>query len=535
MNGDIRTSRSWRLVVRAFVVTAIVSVVIVIAAQPGNRSHDPLTARQLETPTFSAPPPAASVSQTLSQVWSDLRRQSTTGGTFLKSLLPTESGAVWISVIVALMVGLDTAEILSPQNVELVSMLIIGVLLFNVMRFFDFLNDPIYFNVFDWVFSAVVLVGLWLFGRALWRVWHPRLRAWRPNLPVRALMVLTLLLVTLNALTVVIRDPDDAGFYTNLGGQRLRERGMFPYGDKLLTGSPAAAYGPLLFLAHLPFQFMLDPAMVNRDSPNHQLMPDDVYHLPPPLATQLATLAFHLLGVAALVIGVRRIADEQVAWGLAALYCGSAYVLGVGGPKEMVNGLTFISHIAAPSLALAAFALLESPLWAGIVLALSIATVFYPLFFLPAWIGYYSRNRAAMWRFIGGVTLAAMVVGGPVLLLSRGNQGQGRLTTIVRETLGHHQSSAGYGTTPFGFWGGRGGLRGWLQTEVIPQQAASTPMFLIVALFSAFAFFPARRARPQQLALLSACAAILAVTWKILGTGVYVTWYYPFLLIGFFA
>jgi hypothetical protein len=25
------------------------------------------------------------------------------------------------------------------------------------------------------------------------------------------------------------------------------------------------------------------------------------------------------------------------------------------------------------------------------------------------------------------------------------------------------------------------------------------------------------------------------VMWKILGTGVYVTWYFPFLLIGFFA
>lgn len=514
---------------------AIVSIVVVIAAQPGNRSHDRLTARQLETPTFSAPPPRASVGQTLSQVWSDLQKQSVTGGTFFKSVLPTEAGALWISVIVAIVVGLDTTEILNPLNVELVSLLVVGVLLFNVMRFFDFLEDPIYFNVFDWVFTGVVFAGIWLFGRALWRVWHPRLQAWRPNLPTRSLMMLTLVLLTLNALTVVIRDPDDAGFYTNLGGQRLRERGMFPYGDKLLTGSPAAAYGPLLFLSHIPFQLMLDPGGVNQDSPNHQLMPDDSYHLPPPLATQLATLSFHLLGVAALVIGVRRIAGDQVAWGLAALYCGSAYVLGVGGPREMVNGLTFISHIAAPSLALLAFALLESPVWSGLFLALSIATVFYPLFFVPAWVGYYSRNRAVMWRFIGGMALAAIVVGGPVLVLSRGNQGQGRLTTIVRETLGHHQSSAGYGTTPFGFWGGRGGLRGWLQEEIVPRQAATTPMFLIVVLFSAFAFFPARRAGPQQLALLSACAAILAVTWKILGTGVYVTWYYPFLLIGFFA
>ena len=510
-------------------------LLVVIAAQPGNRAHDLLGERQLETPTFHAPPPRASASQTIAQAWSDLQQQSITGGTFLKSLLPTEAGTIWISLIVAVVVGIDTVDILNPLNLELASMLVIGVLLFNVMRFFDFLDDPLYFNVFDWVFTGVVFTGVWLFGRALWRVWHPSARGWTPNLPVRSLMVLTALLLSLNALTVLIRDPDDAGFYTNLGGQRLMERGRFPYGDKLLTGSPAAAYGPVLFLSHLPFQFFLDPGGVNTESPDRKFERHDVYKLPAPLATQLATLTFHLLGVAALVFGVRKLAGDQVAWGLAALYCGSAYVMGVGGTHEMVNGLTFISHIAAPSLALAAFAMLESPVVAGVLLALSVATVFYPLFFVPAWVGYYWNNRPAMLRFVGGLALAAVVVGGPVIALSRANQGQGRLTTIIRETLGHHQSSAGYGETPFGFWGGRGGVRALLQDELVKGQAASTPMFMIVAVFAACAFFPARGATPQQLALLSAASAILAVTWKILGTGVYGTWYYPFLLIGFFA
>ena len=532
---DLRSDRSWKVLVRVLLIGAIALIAIAVIAQPGNRDHDRLTRRHLETPVFGPPPPAASAAQTVAQVWSDLRQQSITGGSFLQSLLPTEAGTLWIAVIIAMVVGFDTVDVLNPQNIELVSMLIVGLMLFNVLRFFDFLNDPIYFNVMDWVFIGVVAASLWLFARALWRVWRPQVRAWRPNLPVRSLMVLTIVLLTLNGLTAVIRGPDDAGFYTNLGGQRVRERGMFPYGDKLLTGSPAAAYGPVLFLSHLPFQFALDHSVVNPDSPNHPLLPDDVYYLPPPLASQLATLMFHLLGVAALIIAARRLAGDQVAWGLAALYCGSAYVLGVGGPKEMVGGLTFISHIAAPALALTAFALLDSPLLSGVVLALSIGTVFYPLFFVPAWIGYYSKNRPAMFRFIGGLALAALIVGGPVIALSRATQGQGRLTTIIRETLGHHQGPEGYASTPFGFWGGRGGIRGWLQKEMVAGQAASTPMFMVVLVFSALAFFPARQATPQQLALLSAAAAILAVTWKILGTGVYVTWYYPFLLIGFFA
>ena len=107
--------------------------------------------------------------------------------------------------------------------------------------------------------------------------------------------------------------------------------------------------------------------------------------------------------------------------------------------------------------------------------------------------------------------------------------------TIVRETLGHHQGSDTYGLTPFGFWGRRGGVRAWLVGELIPGQATTTPMFLTAALLAVLAFIPARGATPQQLALLSGATAILVNVWKILGTGVYVTWYYPFLLLGFFA
>ncbi len=506
-------------------ILAVALVAAVIIAQPADRDHQRLTARHLDVSTFPPAPHRASFSATVAQVWADLEQQSIDGRSFLRSILPTESGTIWIAIIVVVVVGLDTARVLNPLNLELVSTLLVGVFMFNVMRFFDFLEDPVYFNVMDWVFTAIFVVTLWLFARAVWRVWSVPAQRWRPNLPVRTLMLLTIVLLTLNALTVVIREPDDAGFYTNLGGQRLRERARFPYGDQLITGSAAAAYGPVLFLAHIPFQFLLDPSPVNPDSQNHALLPDDVYRLPPPLATQLATLAFHLMGVAALIIATRRLAGEQVAWGLAALYCGSAYVMGVGGPREMIGGLTFISHIAAPSLALTAFALLGSPLLAGVTLALSVATVFYPLFFIPAWIGYYWNDRKSMLRFVGGLALAALIVGGPTIALSRSVPGQGRLSTIVRETLGHHQSSAVYGEHLFGFWGGRGGVRGWLQTELVPGQAASTPVFLAVLLFAAWAFFPARGATRQQLALLSAACAMLAVTWKILGTGVYVTWY----------
>ena len=532
MSRDSDQGGAWRLLLSAGVIALAVLVTVILVAQPDNRVHDVLTSRHLETPRFHAPPPLKPIGETLSHLWSDLTHRP--GAAFLDRILPTESGGLWIALIVALVVGFDTSKPRNPRNLELMALLVVGFLLFDVMRFFNLLDDPFYFRVMDWVFTGVVATSLWLAARAAWRVWRPNITPWQPNLPTRALMLLTLVLFTMNALVVIVRAPDDAGFYTNLGGQRLRERGMFPYGDPLITGSPAAAYGPVLFLAHIPFQWLFDRAPIN-PATDHPLEENQVYNLPPAQASQLATLTFHLIAVAALVVGARRLAGDQVAWALAALYCGSAYVLGVGGPPEMVNGLTFISHTAPPALALVAFACLPNPLLAGVFLALSVATVFYPLFFIPAWIGYYLRTRGAAVRFVAGMALAAIVVGGPVLALSRPIEGHGLVGTIVRETLGHHQGSDTYGLTPFGFWGQRGGVRAWMQEELIKGQATTTPMFLVAALLAALAFFPARRATPQQLALLSGASAILVEVWKILGTGVYVTWYFPFLLLGFFA
>ena len=128
-------------------------------------------------------------------------------------------------------------------------LLAIGFLLFNVMRFFDLLGDPTYFWVMDLVFTGIVAVSLSLIALAIWRVRHPHPAPWQPNLPARPLMALAILLLSMNVVTGLASPPDDAGFYTNLGAQRLRERGKFPYGDPLLTNSAGAGYGPLLYLA----------------------------------------------------------------------------------------------------------------------------------------------------------------------------------------------------------------------------------------------------------------------------------------------
>ena len=252
-------------------------------------------------------------------------------------------------------------------------------------------------------------------------------------------------------------------------------------------------------------------------------------------ATQLTAVAFHLIGVAALWAIARRLAGSHVAWGVLALYCGSPFVLGVGGAHESIGGVTFISHIAPTALALLALCWIETPALAGFTLALSVATVFAPLFFVPSWIGYYWRRPQALTRFIAGMALAAVVVGVPVLLRTHALPGRTVLGTVVHDTVGHHQGADMYGQSPFGLWGGRGGLRAIMRDELVPGVSVSSPMFAAALLFMIAGAWLGRNRTPRQLAALMAAMGIASQLWKIHGTGVYVNWYYPFLLLGVFA
>ena len=512
---------------------ALVLLVIgaMLAAHYSPEPREQMIPRHLENAHFDPPPPAPPTGQFVSTLWKDLWGPA--GETFWHAMVPNQAGVLWIALAVMLTVAFDYARPRNPRNFELLALLTLGFLLFNIMRFFDLLGDRTYFWVMDLVFTGIVAVSLALLALAVWRVRHPHTAPWEPNLAARPLMVLAILLLTMNVVTGLASPPDDAGFYTNLGAQRLRERGKFPYGDPLLTNSAGAGYGPLLYLGHLPFQFMLDPKPLNTSQPTRaELEAGATYYLPPPLASKLTTVSFHLIGVASLVTIGLTLATPSVAWGMAAIYCGSAYVMGVGGPRETIGGMTFISHIAPPAISMLAFAFLARPMAAGVLLVAASATVFFPAFFFPAWLGFYWDRRQSALRFVGGCMIAAVVLGVPVVMMSTALEGHSLIGTVIRESVGHHQGTDTYGLSTFGFWGQRGGIRDWFREPFIEGQFTTSPMFLITIGFSSAMFFLARKTTPAQLALITATIGIIAQWSKIHGTGVYVNWYYPFLLIG---
>ena len=68
---------------------------------------------------------------------------------------------------------------------------------------------------------------------------------------------------------------------------------------------------------------------------------------------------------------------------------------------------------------------------------------------------------------------------------------------------------------------------------LIGQSTFSAPFFLLFLGALAWSGWLARTATQPGLALLTAVAGIGATVWKVHATATYMTWFYPFLLLGF--
>lgn len=487
------------------------------------------TLTEIYTPSFSPVPPLPSAAEAATALWSRLR--SPEGRAFAAHWLPDQAGALWISLLlVLLLAGPDRREGAGRFRDLLVAQ-VLALVMFDILAFFPRLRDPVALRLLDAVFTTIAAVSAFLLVRLLW--WSRQgPAAWHVRLPHGAVVAVALLLLTGNVAAALLRPPDDAGFFINLGAQRMRERGGLPYGDPLLDGSAGAAYGPLLFTAHVPVQALLVPEGVNALSPDHpSLGPASQYILPPPLATQLVAIVFHLLGVVALLVVGRRLAGETQAWAMVALYCGSAFVFGIGGHDAFIGGMTYVSHIAPAAATVLAFAALPWPALAGVLLVAAAGIGFFPTFLAPAWLGYYWDRPAARRQFFAAMTVAGMALALYVLLGSQPANGRSLIGTILWDIFGHHTDPNGYGMSPFSFWGQRPGWRGWMMRPLAGDSGFLAPMFLTFLGLVAASAPLARGRTPTQLAAISAAVIIAATLLKIHPTGTYVAWYYPLLLV----
>ena len=534
-----RPGRRWREKIRKALlrwlspvaVVALSGMAVVWVAARHAFPVQPTALLELYQPSFRQVTAPATWPEALAFLRDDL--STPRGQAFLQSLLPNQAGMLCVSVAVWWMVALSSAR-LGWRRLDLLLLQLLALPLFGVMWYFGWFQRPPFLRLLWGAYDLLALLAIALIVRAYRRAWtREPPRAWQPSLGRRTLAGLVGLLLVLNVAIVLWRLPDDAGVFVNLGAQRLRETHRLPYGDPLLTGTPAAAYGPLLYVLHVPAQHYLQPAPPN--APVDRPALDGHYVQPPLQAAQWTALACHLVGLGALYAFVRRLRGRRVALAAVALFASSVAVLGIGGDRDQIAGLTFASHIAPSSAMLLALACWPEPGVAGVLLAAAAGIGFYPLFCVPAWLGFYWRDRRARRQFLFGLGATALIVGTWMLAASQAADGRGVLATILHDTFGHHSDPASYGASPFGLWGQRGGWRAWAHTPLLASTTFSSPLLLALIVVACLAFLPARRARPAQLAALLGAVSLATSLTKIHATGTYLAWFVPLLLLSVLA
>ncbi|HXI21527.1 MAG TPA: hypothetical protein VNH46_10600, partial [Gemmatimonadales bacterium] len=449
-------------------------------------------------------------------------------------LVPDPAGAIWLGAMLALVLFGRPERPFDRRNLALVALLLLSPLLAHSYAHGGFVQKHL-----EALFTLIFLLTA---GYAAWGlVLSRRTRAapWRPNLSRVQLRGLLLFVLAYNVITVLGRFPDDAGYYTNLGAQRWMETGKIPYADYKLRGpdapafGAAATYGPLLYVAHMPFQLVLGL----RHNPADAEPEGQDYRIPAVPATQLTCLTFWLIGLMALYRVLRRMAGEETALAGVILYAGSPYIAGMGSAKTVIGGLAYISHIAPSAVTLAAFALMGEPLLSGLLLAVGVGVLFYPAFMFPAWFGWYLFRRRGAGRFALGFGVGCLAIIGLVLVFSRGLQGETAAQAFERSTVEHQEGTTAreYGASHFSFWGTHPALAEVWQRPLTRGSSIFKPTFLLFVGFCGLTFFLARGRSQAQLAGLTAAVAAAVQLWKTHATGTYVAWYLPFLLLALLA
>ncbi len=170
-----------------------------------------------------------------------------------------------------------------------------------------------------------------------------------------------------------------------------------------------------------------------------------------------------------------------------------------------------VPHVLPAALLVWAIVCYRRPIWAGVFIGLAIGVIYYPLFLLPLWCGFYLR-RGAM-RFMTGVGATLALVAFSLIFVSADLASFGRelryMFGLWSPQMDHLQGMWGLGWDP------------WYRITVIAA---------FLALVCGLALWPAQK----NLGTLLSCSAAVMVGvqfWHGHGGGLYMAWYLPLVLL----
>ena len=403
---------------------------------------------------------------------------------------------VWLSLAAIFLLGLlDLRRMRRMVHLDLLVLLSFGV-------------SEIYFNDGNIGVSVPLAYPplLYLLARMIWVGFRGAGDGLRPSTPTAWLAIGGAFLLGFRiALNVVDSGVIDVGYAGVIGADHLTH-GQAIWNNFPSDNSFGDTYGPFNYFAYVPFELVLPWSGSWDDLP----------------AAHAAAIFFDLATVAGLYALGRRLrpGGEGRRLGVILGFAWAAYPFTDYALQSNSND----ALVAA--LLVWALVLFASPIWRGVMLALSIATKFAPVPLVPLFAagesglltrGDDSQSLLGRLRPVALFGGALVVVCGLMLILPAIDPGLG---TFYERTLKSQIDR----TSPFSIWGQDTSLE-WVQTAV---------KVFAIALAIAVAFVPRRRSLPQVAAL--AAAVIIAVEltaehWFYL----YIPWFFGLALAGLVA
>jgi len=221
--------------------------------------------------------------------------------------------------------------------------------------------------------------------------------------------------------------------------------------------------------------------------------------------TRTAAILAHLAVVAGMVwIGYRHFDNIHTGVAAATLYLLTFYT------SQLTS---YVDHVAPAALLVWAVAAYRRPMIAGVLLGLAAGLIYYPLFLLPLWCGFYWRRGLV--RFVFGVLLAMALLAASLALSS---PNFGAFLAELERMIGWRNP---LDATLSGFW------HFYDPSYRIPVLAA------FVAICGGMAIWPAQK---NLGTLLSCSATVMLATqfWHAHQGGLCMAWYLPLLILTIF-
>jgi hypothetical protein len=405
---------------------------------------------------------------------------------------------VYLSSLLTISLYFKFSRVLSVRNLDLIGLITLAPGLLVVEYGLSKDNPSIEQIGYIWLFvtSGLFMVRLLLDPMMVRR---PLLE---PNLSVGGMTFLGVsLLVFLMANVINSKmTPDDlAG---SKGAEQVRARQSPGPDDKsLITHGPG--YPLLHLLPSLSTQALLTDD-TEHQTPQERDLRGDVVHIA--TARTMAILSHLAIVMGMVLIGYRHFDNIRAGIAAATLYVLLPYTAQLTGR---------VDHALPAALLVWAVETYRRPLISGMLMGLAIGVIYYPVFLLPLWLGFYWQR--GLLRFsLGVVTTLALLVGS----LAFTSDSVAGFALQVQQMFGWTSLSP---EDIQGFW----------SLEIIPPVYRYPVLMALSAFCISLALWPAQK----NLGTLMSCSAAVMIGtqfWHPHGGGLYMAWYLPLVILTIF-